>query len=210
MAQVLGCTSAAACRNSRAETRRSGLGGSPEVRYILEAVSKPRPAALFLLLPLILQIHVESLPISGLVCALFRTCGRDAAHGTTLNLIRGGRRVRTYAPPNGTCRGGTASRGNWVPVHALSARLRFLSFFANWIIGGPRGIREYAPNDLFGVARRCRRKCFMRDNVCVSHSFCFPCFFFFFVTFYMHIAADARNEIKRKFAYYRNGYHWIL
>lgn len=148
MAQVLGCTSAAACRNSRAETRRSGLEGSPEVRYILEAVSKPRPAALlFPLLPLYLTdsrrvspdigAHVRALPH----LRTWRSSRNDAQFDSgwpTRSF------VRTYAPPNGTRRGGIVSRGNWVPVHALSVRLRFLSFFANWIIGGPRGIREYA------------------------------------------------------------------
>jgi len=123
--------------------RREGsyLGASPEVRYILEAVSKPRPARLppafliapgpasqrpTLLLHLSLSLSLSLSPSSSGTGVRPGARGRDAARGTALNLIWGGlrvrRKVRTHLL---TVRsgGGLASPSNWVPVsHALSVR----------------------------------------------------------------------------------------
>jgi len=253
--------------------RREGsyLGASPEVRYILEAVSKPRPARLppafliapgpasqrpTLLLHLSLSLSLSLSPSSSGTGVRPGARGRDAARGTALNLIWGGlrvrRKVRTHLL---TVRsgGGLASPSNWVPVsHALSVRhplpsppplslslsLSLRAFLPSRTArsissggpfsllstgssgGGPRRIREYARTDLFAVGRRCRRKCFMRDNVCAAFvSFCFlllllpppplipllPLAVTDLLVVSRALSTDARNEIERKFLDYRNG-----
>jgi len=142
MAQVLGCTSAAACRNSRAETRRSGLEGSPEVRYILEAVSKPRPAAP--LFPLLSSYFVDSRRVSPDIGVRMRALPhlrtwRSSRSSIWFRVADAFIRtyVRTYAPPNGTRRGGMAS---WVEV--IGSRCMHFRSVSGSSLSSPTGSSE--------------------------------------------------------------------
>lgn len=126
------------------------------MRYILEAVSKPRPAVLPLLLlpPHLADSRRVSPDISGLVRALFRTCGRDAARGMTLNLIRGGHRVCSYVRTHLlTVRAVAASR-----VEVIGSRCMHFRTVSGSSLSSPTGSSE----DLGGFARRVRVKRFIR------------------------------------------------
>lgn len=144
----LGCTSVTACRNSRADEKvrpRGQPGNAIYPRGCLET-SPCRPFSLCL----VVRPHIERssslslslffLPIP--VCA-FWVRERDAA----FNLIRGGRRVRSFLRTNVRTHLLTVRTHCTAAVEVIGSRctrsfgshLRFLSYFANWIIGGPRG-----------------------------------------------------------------------